>query len=209
MRGKRDKQVAFLGVLVFLVLILLSKATGVGQFVNDSIIFIFLIVLFYIKYDKFNLSTPVYAFFVLSLIPHNLGIYGFYLNSPIGLQWDHFTHFMPIMAMSMIFFRALMPCMKKGKTFFFVLLALLAALGIGTFIEKAEFIGFSINGFGEGGFAFGAGDGCAGQVATTVEEIDAFGGGWFNTMYDLVWNFYGALVGVLLMFFTTKKERLK
>ena len=201
-RGTRDKQVAFLGIVLFLVLIALGYLRGVTAFVNDSIIFIILTLFFYITYDKWNLSTPVFAFMILSFVPHNLGIFGYYLNSPIFLQWDHFTHFLPIMAMAMLFYRVLKPYMDKRfsfKTFIFTFLALTAALGIGAIIEKAEFIGFLVNGFGDGGFAFGAGDACAGQVVKTVADIDAFGGGWFNTMWDLLYNFFGALIGIILM----------
>ena len=201
-RGKRDKQVAFIGILILLVLIALAYLVDVTAFVNDSIIFIILILFFYFTYDRWNLTTPIFAFLILSLIPHNLGIFGYYLNSPIFIQWDHFTHVLPIMAVSMLFFRFLKPYMDDRfsfKTFLLILVALTAALGAGTFIEKAEFAGFLVNGFGEGGFAFGAGDALPGQVATTVEEIEAFGGGWFNTMWDLIYNFFGALIGIIIM----------
>ena len=202
-RGRIDKSVARIGILIFLILIALGYLTGIKEFVLDSVIFIILILFFYFSYDKWNLSTPVFAFLILSFIPHNLGIFGFYFQSPLPIQWDHVTHFFPIMAFSMLFFRFLMPYMDKRffslKTLFLLLVALTAALGVGTFIENAEFLGFLVNGFGEGAFAFGAGDALPGQVATSVEEIEAFGGGWFNTMRDLIWNLAGALAGLLLI----------
>ncbi len=57
-------------------------------------------------------------------------------------------------------------------------------------------------GFGEGGFSFGDGDSTGADVgAITQTDIDAFGGGWFNTMYDLMWNMAGAFAGLLLMIY--------
>lgn len=200
-RDNADKAIAGTGIMIFLIFIFLGRMLGVSEFFNDSVVFIMLVIFFYLTYDNWNLTTPLFAFLILSFVPHNMGIFGYYSASPIPLQWDHFTHFLPMMALSMVFFRFFQRYMgdDRLKTFILVFAALSAALGIGTFIEKAEFIGFLVNGFGEGGFAFGAGDACAGQTATAVEEIDAFGGGWFNTMYDLMWNFYGALSGILLM----------
>lgn len=203
-KSKIDKIVAIMGILMFLVFLILGKLTGVTEYMLDNVLFIAFIIFFYITYDKWNLSTPVFAFFILSLIPHSLGIYGFYFISPFSfIQWDHITHFFPMMASSMIFFRFLQQFMDKKffrlKTLFLVAIVLLAALGVGTFVEKFEYLGFVVNGFGEGGAAFGTGDACEGQLVTSIEQIDEFGGGWFNTMGDLMWNFYGALIGVILM----------
>ena len=202
-RGGIDSVIALLGILVFLVIAGLGYAVGETGFVTDCFVFIFFILFFYFAYDTFNLSTPVYTFFILSLIPHTLGIYGFYFQSPFSLQWDHITHFVSLMAVSLIFFRMLEGQMDKklfsSKTFLMLFVILSASVGIGTFIENAEFIGFLKNGFGGGGLAFGAGDALPGQVVTSIEEIEAFGGGWFNTMYDLIWNFIGAFVGILFM----------
>jgi len=197
--------VVSLSVLIFLVLILMSFVWQNTGFVPEMVIFIFLAVFLYFTFDKWNLNLPVYAILMLSFIPHCLGFMGFYLNSPLPIAWDHFTHVLPCFAFSLFFFQFLRQFMSKklltAKSVFLILVVILAASGIGVIIELFEFSGFLIYGFGEGALAFGAGDACTGQLVSTIEEIDAYGGGWFNTMYDLIYNSIGVLFGVLLMVF--------
>ncbi len=192
-----------LAVLIFVLLILMSYVWQVTAFVPEIIIFIVLILFFYITYNRWNLNLPIYTIIILSLIPHSLGFMGFYLNSPLPIAWDHFTHVLPCFAFALFFFQFLSKYMDKRlfstKTIFLIFIVILAASGIGVGIELFEFSGFLINGFGEGALAFGAGDACQGQLVSTIEEIDAYGGGWFNTMYDLIWNSIGVLLGVIIM----------
>lgn len=192
-----------LAVLIFVLLILMSYVWQVTAFVPEIIIFIVLILFFYITYNRWNLNLPIYTIIILSLIPHSLGFMGFYLNSPLPIAWDHFTHVLPCFAFALFFFQFLKQFMSKRlfstKTIFLIFIVILAASGIGVGIELFEFSGFLINGFGEGALAFGAGDACQGQLVSTIEEIDAYGGGWFNTMYDLIWNSIGVLLGVIIM----------
>lgn len=194
-----------ISILIFLVLIIMSFVWQNTGFVPEMVIFIGLIVFLYFTYEKWNLSLPVLTILVLSLIPHSLGFMGFYLNSPLPVAWDHFTHICPCFAFSLFFFQFLGKFMDKklltAKSIFLIIVVILAASGIGVIIELFEFSGFLINGFGEGALAFGAGDACAGQLVSTFEEIDAYGGGWFNTMFDLIWNSLGVLFGVLCMVF--------
>jgi hypothetical protein len=195
----------FLAMLIFLLLILMSYIWQSTAFVAEIIIFMIIILFFYITYNQWNLNLPVYTVLIISLIPHSLGFMGFYFNSPLPIAWDHLTHILPCFAFSLFFFQYLKQFMFKKlfttKTIFLIFVVILAASGIGVIIELFEFSGFLINGFGQGALAFGAGDACQGQLVSTIEEIDAFGGGWFNTMYDLIWNSIGILLGVLLMIF--------
>jgi hypothetical protein len=192
-----------IGIVIFLVMILLSFIVGNTGFVPDMIGFIVLTVFFYFTYEKWNLNLPIYTLLILGFIPHALGFMGFYLNTPIGLAWDHFTHITSMFAFGLLFFNFLYQWMDRKfftqKTIFLILVVLLAASGVGVVIELIEFSGFLVYGFGEGALAFGAGDACTGQLVSTFEEIDAYGGGWFNTMYDLIWNSMGALAAVLIM----------
>lgn len=192
-----------LSVVIFLLMILMSYFVGNTGFVPDMIAFIVLIVFFYFTYEKWNLNLPVYTVLVLGFIPHALGFMGFYLNTPLPIAWDHFTHIVPIFAFGLLFFNFLYKWMDRKfftqKTIFLILVVLLAASGVGVVIELIEFSGFLVYGFGEGALAFGAGDACDGQLVSTFEEIDAYGGGWFNTMYDLIWNSMGAVAAVLVM----------
>lgn len=211
------KAVFILGILLYLWVILMSFIWGETAFLPETIIFILLIVFFYLAYDIWDLRLPIFAVLILSLLPHALGFMGFYLNSPLpfGLAYDHFTHLLPLFAFALFFFQFLSRFMARKlfalKTLFLIAVVILAASGIGVIIELFEFSGFLINGFGEGGLAFGAGDACSGQIVGTFEEIDAYGGGWFNTMYDLIWNSIGVLAGTFIMvlahYVVKKKEK--
>lgn len=200
------KFTAAVALLIFALLIIMSFVWQNTGFVPEMIIFIILILFLYITYNHWNLNLPIYTMIILSFIPHSLGFMGFYLNSPLPIAWDHFTHIWPCFAFALFFFQFLKKHMDKKllttKTIFLILIVILAASGIGVGIELFEFSGFLINGFGEGALAFGAGDACNGQLVSTIEEIDAYGGGWFNTMYDLIWNTIGVLAGVLIMIFS-------
>lgn len=195
--------VAGLGVFTFLVMILMSYIWKNTGFVPDMIAFIILTLFFYFTYDKWNLNLPIFTILILSWFPHALGFMGFYLNTPVALSWDHITHFFPMFGFALLFFNFLHQWMDRKfftkKTIFLILVVLLAASGVGVVIELIEFSGFLVYGFGEGALAFGAGDAAPGQLVTSVEEIEAYGGGWFNTMYDLIWNSLGALSAVVLM----------
>jgi len=181
----------------------MSFVWGNTGFVPETVIFLVLIVFFYWAYDILDLRLPIFAALILGFLPHALGFMGFYLNSPLPIAYDHFTHFFPCLAFALVFFQFLRRFMTRRlfapKTLFLIALVILAAAGIGVIIELFEFSGFLINGFGDGGLAFGAGDACTGQLVSTFEEIDAYGGGWFNTMYDLIWNSIGVLTGVFIM----------
>ncbi|MBW3001979.1 hypothetical protein KY338_02335 [Candidatus Woesearchaeota archaeon] len=205
MAGKDIYAAVLLGmsVVIFLVMILMSFIWGNTGFVPDMIAFIILSVFFYFTYEKWNLNLPIYTILILGFIPHALGFMGFYGSTPIGISWDHLTHILPIFAFGLLFFNFLYQWMDRKfftqKTIFLILVVLMAASGIGVIIELVEFSGFMVYGFGEGALAFGTGDACPGQLVTSVEEIEAYGVGWFNTMYDLVWNSMGALAAVLIM----------
>ena len=191
------------GVIIFLLMILMSFIWGNTGFVPDMIAFIVLALFFYFTYDKWNLNLPIYTMLIAGFIPHALGFMGFYASTPIGIQWDHVTHIMPIFAFALLFFNFLYQWMDRKfftqKTIFLILVVLLAASGIGVIIELVEFSGFMVYGFGEGALAFGTGDAGPGQLVTSVEAIEEYGVGWFNTMYDLIWNSIGALSAVVLM----------
>lgn len=194
-----------LGISIFFVLILMSFVWRNTGFVPDMIFFIILLVFFYFTYERWNLNLPIYTMLIIGFIPHALGFMGFYASTPVWIQWDHVTHFFSIFGFGLLFFNFLHQWMDRKffthKTLFLVAVVFLAASGIGVVIEIIEFGGFLVYGFGEGALAFGAGDAAPGQIVTSIEEIEAYGVGWFNTMYDLVYNSLGALSALIVMIF--------
>ena len=80
-----------------------------------------------------------------------------------------------------------------------LLIILLASIGVGALVEQLEFLGFLKFGFGDGLLRFG-GLGDTPLTEETLRDIDLIGGGWINTMWDLIYNFIGALLGTILMY---------
>jgi len=207
----RDKLVNFVTIVGILIFITFSAYAYVNNtfsnFIYDTIFFIVLTLFFYFTYDRWKLNLPIYTLLILSLTLHSAGTFGWYFKSPIGIQWDHITHFVPILAFTLLFFQYAVQFMDRKltkKTWMVIVIVLMAGLGVGSIIELIEFSGFIVFGFGEGALLWGAGDGIPGQTIEgipTIEAIEELGGGWFNTMWDLVWNTMGALVAILIMIF--------
>jgi hypothetical protein len=123
---------------------------------------------------------------------HNLGVFGYYNVSPVGFQWDHITHLIGEFAAGVFVYNYMHASglfnNKKGMEHFnLVCLAVIAAVGFGVFVEFIEFIGYFVVGDGLGIFGHGLGD-------INTEFIN---NEWFNTMFDLIYNFIGSLIGVL------------
>jgi len=74
----------------------------------------------------------------------------------------------------------------------------LAAMGVGAIVELYEFAGYLSMGEGEGGLGKGAGD-----VTGTWISAD-----WLNTMWDLVYNVFGAIIGLVIGPLIVKKRSI-
>ncbi len=209
------RDITVFSVFVFIVLIFLGNILGKAGFSLDSILFIIITISLYFSRKTFSLSPAVFIMLEISMILHNTGVFGFYYASPLPIRWDIITHFTAIMSSSMAFFCFLEGYLGKkilsGKSLAIIFVAFLSALGIGSLIETAEFTGFSFLGFGEGGFMFGDGDLTVVNTDLPIEEqVEAYGGGWFNTMHDLISNSVGAFLGVSIMsFLHFRKKRRK
>ncbi|MBS3121568.1 hypothetical protein J4434_01650 [Candidatus Woesearchaeota archaeon] len=58
----------------------------------------------YLFRRRLQLSTALYFFFLFALFLHDLGVYGMYTTSFIGLNYDNYTHFFGSFAVAMILF---------------------------------------------------------------------------------------------------------
>ncbi len=203
---KRDKgvnTVTVIALLIFAYFIYYAIISRTLSYIMDSALFIALTIFFYCMYKKWNFTLPIYIFVLIPLIAHNAGVLGYYNKSPVPIQWDHITHFLPMFGFSLLFFQNLKEYMNKkfftSKNFLLFLIVLFGSIGIGSLIENAEFFGYLAFGFGEGGFMFGAGDGLPDVDYKDPKMIEFVGGGWFNTMWDIVFNELGALTGLVVM----------
>ena len=180
----------FLSVLIFITFILVAYFINVKEYILDSILFIVLIVLMNYYYDKFSFNEVSYWFIVLGMMSHNLGVLGWYNQSPFIIQYDHITHFVGFIGVGMFLYEYLKVFNKVER----IIIVLLISLGIGSLIELIEFIGYLKLGVGDGLFYYGG----IGDTGVNLRAMDAVGGGWLNTMWDLVYNLFGSLLGIVL-----------
>ena len=200
MNQKNNKRtIAIVGILSFMYLIIESWRINVYSWIPDSVFSILIILFCFWKYDKLKLNKTIFILIILSFFLHNAGVFGFYGESPFPIAWDHITHFVGIFTAAIFFFNFLKDHFKESKKMhngMLLFIILLAALGIGSLVENIEFAGYLFLGEGEGALYFGQGDAVPG---VDTDMLNFAGGGWFNTMWDLVVNFLGALTGILSM----------
>lgn len=190
------------GIIIFILFSFYAYFFNVKDYINDSIIAIFLVSLVYFFKKHINLYNYSFILLILGLVSHLSGVFGFYSLSPLPIQYDHFTHFLGLFAVSILFFNFFKKYFSENKKNNFLILVaiLLVSLGIGSLIEEIEFLGFLEFGTGEGLLKFG-GLGDTPLNEKVLRDIDIIGGGWINTMWDLTYNFLGALSGVIFMYF--------
>jgi uncharacterized membrane protein YjdF len=198
--------VSFVWIVIFAVL---RYSSG---FIKDLIFSLVILVILYFIYQKCKLTSITYSLVSLSLFIHNLGAFGFYSNPPLGIPYDYVTHFLGIFTVTLLIANVLSSKLKKHDIvldFIVFLIIFLAGLGIGSIVETMEFTGLLIWGEGEGFFQFGAGDYEGLNNQDTLQKI--VGGGYFDTMEDLIVNSLGALSAVILFsvaFFKFGKHKI-
>ncbi|MBT3405933.1 DUF2238 domain-containing protein [Candidatus Woesearchaeota archaeon] len=164
-----------------------------GSWFWDNILSIFIIILLFLFRKKLRLNPLTTSLVCLALIFHSAGTFGFYSISPVSVEYDVFTHFFGLFAVSFLLCELVR---GRGATKgMMVVLVILASMGVGSFVELLEYSGYEMFGTGEGVFMIGDGD--FGDVVG-----DAFGEGylagvWIDTMHDSVVNLLGALVGIV------------
>lgn len=198
MKEGRPNWIYVLSLIVFIGLIVIAYTVGVRDYVNDSVIILFLLSLAFFAWDSLKLRTWIYLLIAFGFLLHNFGIFGFYSASPVFIQWDHVTHFFGELAMGVFVFNYLYRSGAfvggKLQTFYMCSVAVLAAMGFGVLVEFLEFGGYFLVGEGAGVLGHGLGD-------INTEFVNSE---WFNTMFDLIYNFVGAVVGVVLGYFISK-----
>ena len=207
---KKSLLIVFLvGVLIFLFFGIYSHFT-VREYLWDSISSLIIIVLVLFLRKPLHLRAYSLLLIILALAAHLSGVFGFYNITPISMQYDHFTHFFGLFAVSTAIFHFLEPLFSwsKKNNFLVFMMILFCSLGIGAFVEQVEYVGYVSLGTGPGLFQFGG----LGDTPFTEENLrvmDMLGGGWVNAMLDLNYNFLGAFIGTLLLYliYTFKSKR--
>ncbi len=180
-------------------------------FIKDLFFTAFLAIVLFLLYKPLKLTTITYSLVCLSLMVHNLGAFSFY--APLfGIPYDNITHILGLFSATLVianFFSFGLAKSKKfhSKDLLLFLMIFLAGLGVGALIESMEYGGYLLWGRGDGVFQFGSGD--YDGLNTTDKLTQIVGGGYFDTMDDLVHNMLGDLCAVALFgvnFFVFKKD---
>ena len=153
-------------IIVFLIFIYEAIKLNVRTYIADSILIIIFLTIFYIFYEKLNLNKFSYLVIILALAIHNLGVFGFYYQSPLRyfdpvwekhisphpFQWDHITHFFGMFAFSVLLFNYFSKYFTKNRftNCMIILSIFLAVQGLGALTELYEFAGYLTVGEGEG-----------------------------------------------------------
>ena len=195
---KKETLIYILSVLAFCFIISYSIISRTFYYIADSTISILVLTILFFLYPKFNLNKTVFILIFLALLFHNLGVFGFYSSSPFPFSYDKLTHFVGGFSLSIFFINYIRIFFRNSKTekTILILIAILAALGIGSIIEVTEYFGYLLLGQGEGFLYFGG----TGDLTGNYN----LGGAWINSSVDVAFNLVGALVGFIVYFICKK-----
>jgi hypothetical protein len=194
-------------VLIFIIGLFRYK-TG---FIKDLFFTAFLALVLCLLYKKLKLTPVTYSLICLSFIVHNMGAFTFY--APLfGIPYDVITHILGLFSATLAVADFFSFGFTKSKKFHsddavLLLMIFLAGLGIGALVETMEYTGYLMWGQGEGFFQFGSGD--YEGLNTTDKLTQIVGGGYFDTMTDLIHNMIGGMLAIILFglnFFLLKRE---
>src|SRR3989344_2919738 len=154
---KKENIIFIFFILVFVFIIFYSIYSKIFEYILDSSVSMFLITILFILYRKLDLNKVIFSLIFLALFFHDLGIFGFYNNSPFTFQYDHLTHFVGGFSISVLLVNYLKKYFsnKKINNIFLIIIAFLATLGIGSIIEIIEYAGYLVFGEGQGFLYFG------------------------------------------------------
>ncbi len=202
---KQNKLIFILGIVLFLIIAFYSYISQITEYISDALISIAIIVFVFLVRKQLNLTHTSFILLILALLFHDFGVFGFYNVSPILIQYDHFTHFFGLFAISVIIFNLLKQQFTNSKLANLLLIFIMftSSLGIGSLVEQVEYIGYLKFGTGPGLLRFG-GYGDTPFNEADLRAMDIVGGGWINTMLDLNYNFIGAFAGILVMYLINK-----
>lgn len=160
----------------------------------------------YLVRDKLNLSNVSYMFLIVGFGMHFTGsVFRFYYQSPILLPYDRVVHSITIIGFTVLFFNFMKKYFDERRfnlhNFLLLLVILFAVSGIGAIGELGEYGAYVIYGLKEGALLFGGADY---DRITVTEEVVSYlemhVGGWYDTMDDLLFNFYASLSTLIILF---------
>jgi len=193
-------------LFIFLNLFFLKEAIT-NKILLIGFVFMFLLALIsFILIKLLKITTFSFSLLLLAIFLHNLGsLFGYYYTSPVFLPWDYVTHIVAMAALTMIFFNYFNFKKFNSKNIILLVLILLAVNGMGALVEINEYLSYIFFGLKDGAFLFGGAD--YEKIIITNEvitEIEMHGGGWYDSMDDLLVNLYTSIVTLILCILKSK-----
>ena len=197
---KKEFLLYCLFVLSFLIIFFYTIYAKIFEYLLDSTFSILIISFLLLFYKQLNLNRISFSLIFVALIFHDLGIFGFYNQSPFIFPYDNLTHFLGGFSLTILFLNYFSKFSNKNFNKYFLFLAsFLCALGVGAVIDLVDYFGFLFLGEGQGVFYFGG----------TGDLINNnLGSAWINSSIDNLFNLIGALIGIMFYFIFKKVNKL-
>jgi len=185
------------------VYILVYNILNKSQWALDSIAMILISTIILLLSKKLKLTPEGFFFLHFGLLLHNLGSFGLYAENLGSFGYDNLVHLTTTMSLGYVFFNFLSRKLTIRKDLdsknhileykiimFFLVIASVTLFA--TLTEVVEFGGFLYLGDGEGLFFIGIGD--------SNIEGGSIDGQFVDTMTDILVNFLGSIIGVILFY---------
>lgn len=202
---KKDPKFYMIITFVLFNIFLAVYSTIIKNFyaIKGQIGFVVLGTVLYLIRDRLKLKRTAFFFLLLGFSLHLSHVLGrFYYQSPLPIPWDYLTHGISFIGITLLVFNYNKDCINTRKVFtgniiLFILLFFTIA-GVGVIIELGEYAGYAIFGMEDGTLLFGGAD--FGEVVITSDvasTMEYHGGGWYDSMSDLLVNSYVSFLVLL------------
>jgi len=167
MNGTQDKgnkvtsltnkhNILILWLFIFILVILeIYSIYAKSEFKFDSLIMMAILLIVYLYEDKIKLTNLGFSLLGILFILHNLGAFGFYNLSFIGIGYDKYIHFFAGIVLAVMSSDMLKNKYPKLRI---IGISLVTIIALGVIHEAFENLGTAFFGQGEGAFFFGPGD---------------------------------------------------
>lgn len=199
-----NKEKAFFGInLIFALFFLIYALIKKSVYIYDGALYIVLTLLLWKFGRKLGQNYISMTLIFIAALYHNLGTFGLFAYSPLGLPYDKILHFWAGIYLTTALF--LFGKSRKLDTKSAIFLAIIGSLGIGAFGELNEFAGWQLfpprTSF-EGGLLDPG-------VGKFLQEKDYLGYVYLDTIKDMALNLTGSLLTAFVLGVRFKKAKPK
>ncbi|CAN5528440.1 hypothetical protein BH09PLA1_BH09PLA1_27880 [soil metagenome] len=168
--------IAIVGSVVIITFAVLAK---VSTYHLSPIFLVPLLWLGYLLRGRLAITTLTYALFLIAILLHDLGAFGFYQNSPLPFSWDILVHFFFAIPGALILHGALAHHFPQLRPWQTNVTTLLFIMGVGALHEIMEYMSYLT----------------LGEARGMLKPTTSY---FFDTQRDLTNNLLGCLTALIL-----------